>query len=277
MKYRQLAIFYYAKYFIPAENKLSIISNIRKFKNLDEILKILIYIFDKDNFDDNKLNKLVDIILNYQHDYFNLLVKLELANKKHIDSYHNIKNHPIIDKLTGLGALLHKIDKTKFNIFKNIDTSKKASNISSRKLTNSLKSNFKAYYEAYKEYEKIIDSISMEKKINHLHSANSFIAEFHQFFTHFSYAQLAQIKLIKDESNNFNYFIQTNYDRGIKHLQRATLDIYKVIIVILIKNKKLSSNDYLYLIEVRQFEINNISLSFNKKLKKYKSFLKILS
>lgn len=271
-KHQENAFLCYAKYFIPTENKLAIISNNRKFKSLEDILKILIYILDSKNFNGERIRDLFLLVFDYQKEYYNLLVKLGAVNDKQSEQYNTLlTSNTIQDKSKKLSSLLNKIDRTEFNIFENIKTNNE---FVSTDMSDKLVNNFKTYYKAYKKYEKTINDIKSEKKDSNLHSANPFIAEFHQFFTHFSYAKIAIMKQDKDKHDNFNYFVETNYDRGIKHLQRATLDIYKVIIVILIKNNKLTSANKLELIKTRQFEINNISLSFNKKINRYTSFLK---
>lgn len=269
-KYQSNALFCYAKYFIPIENKLAIIRNDRKFKRLEDILKILIYILDSKKFDGEKSRDLFSLVFDYQKDYYNLLIELGAVSDKQSKQYNILlTSNTIQDKSKKLSLLLSNIDRTNFNIFENISINNEVVSINTSELENT----FTIYYKAYKQYEKIISKIKLEKKEITLHSANPFIAEFHQFFTHFSYAKIAIIKQTKDKHNNFDYFVQTNYDRGVKHLQRATLDIYKVIIVILIKNNKLSSTNKLKLIQARQFEINNISLSFDEKIKRYKLFL----
>ena len=282
----------YAKLFLPTENKYSLLFQKRLFAKLEEILKALIYLFDEE-FNKEKQNDFYCHIADYQKLYFDKLVssvyKYEDAKKgrtpqdknlvsilnKYISQKDTIFRNGIdLDRLDVFHKLLLKMDKTAPNLknsFSKLSSNGKEE--SEDKQIETIEENFKNFYEAYKLYEKTVNYILETKNNdeNNLHSANPFINEFHQFLSHYSYYFLAKI----NQSNNeeFKHYIYQNLRKAIGHLERSILDIYKVIVVIFDKNGLLTKNEYLRLIEIRQSEIEQISLPIEDRLKDYKKFV----
>lgn len=282
----------YAKLFLPTENKYSLLFKKRLFAKLEEMLKVLIYIFDEE-FNKEKQNDFYCHVADYQKLYFDKLVssvyKYEDAKKsrtsqdkvlvstlnKYISQKYTIFRSGIdLDRLDTFHKLLLKMDKTAPNLknsFSKLTSNGKEE--SEDRQIETIEESFKNFYEAYKLYEKTVNYILETKNNNenNLHSANPFINEFHQFLSHYSYYFLAKIS--QSDNEEFKHYIYQNLRKAIGHLERSILDIYKVIVVIFDKNKLLTKDEYLQLIKIRQSEIEQITLPIKERLNDYKNFV----
>jgi hypothetical protein len=257
----------YASVFIEIEAKYAMLSNGRDFKTLLEIIQnSLIYIFDI-NYSKKEYYYLLDYTLNYQTKYLNLLEEKKFISQDNKNDFNeSILKDNIRNKIKAFKNLLQDIDKTKTNLKKSFISNTEDA---LHKDDTILENIFKHYYNAFKLYEKVI--INLEQG-SHLHSANSFMNEFHQFFSHYSRSEYAYA-ISQQEGHNkklYNKYINDNFQRGIRHLERAVLDIYKIIIIILQKNNKINKSQYYKLFQARQFEIDNISNSLENRIEEYK-------
>lgn len=264
---QKLACVYYCKIFIPIESKLAILTNERKYKRLENILKELIYILDDNQFNSEKLSVLLSYIYDYQQEYYKKLCELKEPSSEQKEKYTSLCRESLETRIKIFFDLLVELDKTNSDLITNIESNKPQNAIDLSFNNEYLKTVFESYYNAYKIYESFIEKFEKDET-NVLHSANSFINEFHQFFSHYSYAMF----IIGYEKDEYNYFVNNNHDRAIKHLERATLDIYKVIVLLLVRNNKLK--DKYKLLEVRQHELDNISNNIHSKVDEYQSLIK---
>lgn len=285
------AIHAYATIFVPVENKYSILKQTRIYSasgagkgfGLVEVLDIFSNIFSKD-FNENKLNLFFEIISNYQREYYKIVIKIyeEIPKSEDRDNFlKNIKTEhkKIIDQGTNLKniklfyALLCKIDKTETNITKNIE---QYSQMVESFNTDKLGTAFKNFFNIYSEYRELVN----DKKFAKYHTDDVVINEFIQYLTHFSYSIYSQsirneTENEKIKENTINYYNE-NLRKSLSHLQRATLDVYKIIINIYLINERLSAKNKMALLNARQNEIDSISCHTSNATEKYWNIIKSL-
>ena len=302
-EYQNSILKIYASLFVPTEAKLSLVFQKRKFAILQKMLEeTLIYLFDVEQLDEKKEELFLNRVYNFQLEYHKVLMikfkyaKLQKKNNltegeksllKKLNS--NYKKHNQIVHISGINygqldamhSILSELDETTPNLvnnFKNFQSNKKFSNEEIEKKLNKYQSGlgkiFLEYYNAYENYQKIVKIYKEEnnetKNSKGLHSSHTFVNEFFQFLTHYSYAYVAFNKQKKDE---YITYIIENQRKSIGHLERAVLDIYKIISVILDKNNKIDTDSYLNLLNIRQGEIDNISNNIHDKINLYKNFI----
>lgn len=269
---QKLAITYYANVFVPIESKLSFLNNSRKYGKLEDSIKnCFIFIFNDDLFSDENLDFFLNMIFDYQIEYYQQLKLLTNVSKENEKEFQDIqRNFPLNEKIIELKKLLDLIDGTECSFVKNISIEEENTNTIENQ-EELLEDIFEKYSVGFEKYAEIINKYSVlgdqERNKLKLHTSDTFINEFHQFLTHYSYAQFAWAKQEDDKHTNFTNFINKNVDRAIKHLERAVLDIYKIISVILMRNEKdFKKQKFKIITNARNFEICNISNSLEDKI-----------
>jgi hypothetical protein len=265
------AIIAYSRYFIQTENKLSLISSERKYKKLATILEIFSNIAHNTNFTNRELEFFYDAIIDYQKEYIN---KLKLFGFKIDDSRYNKIIHVdnLGERIKSLDSFISSIDGSKFDILNNMEDSRLVRCNTDNNLFANL---YIEYFKAYMCYTNIVKDFEYNrvgKESYILHTGNAFINEFHQCMTHYSYTFYAN-KYGNKYNKKYNSYINDNFNRAIRHLERAILDIYKVSISMLIKNSIPITSEYKNIIKVRTFEINRLGVPIHNKIDEYKKLL----
>ena len=110
-------------------------------------------------------------------------------------------------------------------------------------------------------------------------SADPYIIAFNHFLTHVSFAyEVYRLLDTLDEKQRelAENYINANLHRGLRHLERSILDIYKIILVHFVCNSdffEIKQIDYEEILKIRQYEINKLSNSFEEKISMYHSFV----
>jgi hypothetical protein len=250
------------------------------------MLKSLIYLFDDtpdNNFDDKKLNELIFYIREEFQEYYNFLDSKGLVTKAHNDKHLEIHLPNNTELISDFFNLLNEIDGTNSSMLDCIVPEEGACKVLSGddwkeldKILDKTQVVFKELYDTFLLYGLYV--VKFEKL--ELHTDHSFTNEFFQFLTHYSYATIA-FEMSAIDQQKYDDYIETNYMRGLRHLERAVLDAYKVLVTIVLKNvgkcislpSKLSREQYAVIIEARQYEVDSISNNIDVKIKKYKKFL----
>lgn len=278
-RFQKLAIAYYANIFVPIESKLSFLNNSRKYSKLEKLItECLIYIFDDKSFMEDRLDFLFNNIYDYQLEYYEKLSELTAISSKQKTREQEIKRTLTLEnRIIEFKSILDEIDNTKCSFTTAIQkvTDDSYDIQGQEKLLETIfdkySIGFNKYAETVEKYKVVGDD---ERNKLNLHTSDTFINEFHQFFTHYSYAHFAWAKQEDDKHTSFTNFINKNVDRSIKHLERAVLDIYKIISVILMRNEKdFKKNQFVKITNARNFEICNISNSLEDKIE---HFIKIV-
>jgi hypothetical protein len=236
---------------------------------------IFVYIFDKNKFNGDKLNSFLGILFDLQKIYFDELNKKYQLNDEYKSEYNEIMSKPLNDKIWLLKDLLLKIDATSIDI-KYIEekVDKTEEEIDNTKVLKDLSIIYKKFIRAYAIFVKLYKYIDKHNndKDNYLQSSYPIIIEFHKFLSHFSYGYYMFIN-----TKEYTSYIDKNYQRGVVHLEVATLDIYKIINMEIVKKEKIlfKDNEDLFIpylkqsLQTRANEINNLSINREAKLDTY--------
>ncbi|MDR2870607.1 MAG: hypothetical protein LBV04_09170 [Deferribacteraceae bacterium] len=250
---------YYFRYFISTEGKYSIIAGTRDYQQCFDMMQCLLKTFDNEYISKISTNGDVDtveknfygIIADIQLEYIKKLSIIEPANKANIKKQlAEILAQSAVDRISRLHSLIIKLDQTPQDSKEILPITNFFSKLHL----------FLALIDFYLEFYK-----SKEPK-KHVATFDSFTMEFHMALTHFVYAHQCFLE-------NPSYYINMNIDRAIKHLDRASFDIIKIVISsILLTNpvKELFKE----LLKIRQNELNDLSGDIALRLNSYLNWLK---
>jgi hypothetical protein len=270
----------FVNFFHPSETKFTLLNHRRKSDYIECLFTILIStIFNNKNLNASNY-ELMQLARQVQDDYLNLLLteiqkghkKEKIANKINNIASKIRQHRPGITTLEKMEELIRGVDTSKSVDFKKLCHSQKTVNktklqTNKQKIIETLQNFVDAYYK-YSQLKKRFENQGS------LHSPRPFMIEFLCFFTHYSFALLVHTECATLRYQTFPEYIVDNLDRAEKHLHRAVLDIYKVIVVVLHSNEELTWKGVKEVICARQEEINTTSGNLDERIAKYKNICK---
>ena len=280
-------LLYHAHFFIPVENKFAMLRQDRIYSNpqrkQSELLGLsacveyfLKAILEQDK---HQFEKFLNMLRDYQLVYFEYLCKMFHCDKQGLTNTKNdILKQSLVQSIKPFHHLLSKLDETTPILVSNIRNytcTNSSHTYKENVLSNDVFKMVSLFNQNYNQYKTLINDFEKlkisEKVTPILHSDNVVINEFMQFLTHLSYSlvaeELLQEKGVKRE--NIENYIFDNTRKANNHLERAILDINKVILFILIKNQLIHEQEIKKILKARQDEIDSISMNIHDRSEKY--------
>lgn len=132
---------------------------------------------------------------------------------------------------------------------------------------------FLCAHQLCKKFFEVVKNVT-EKESYKATSLRPYIIEFNQFLTHLSYAMIVDHHFDITQNQNAKNYYETNIYRGMRHLERAILDIYKISLTTMAVNSEMMLiKEKSQLLKVRSFELIHLSNSFFEKVNKYHNLL----
>ena len=286
----------YAEYYVSAERRNVLLSGIRNYNDLSDMVTLFCNFFEKLLFERSNSNEIPD-------EFYTLIADAQSRYLRELwDKYIFNKTRPSL------------IDVSKFNKEDLENVLSKARSLAAKQRTDFLHSHIKFIdprklvvdfcawkncteinAEALKRHVCIYlhllkSKTRLEKRYNmregrsleiYKHAPDmAHLVEFTKFLTHISFSTLVYFKYKKKklnlEDDITNYFF-VNISGSIKHLERAIMDLIKWHIVVLSMNDNMTGDEIGRLLDARQNEFNHKSSeTMDPKLIGYHAFFRSL-
>ncbi len=259
------------RYYNYHESLLSITKGIRDYDIANNIVKSLLSVY-KINKNNNEIvfnNELEDIQVIRDNSLKVVEDLLIFLNKNDCIKFDTNNKLSLIGKL-----------KTYTNSIENFFDTPKIPDITNYNKKIDFEYNFSLidfHMELYDELLTLCEYIICDEILNvkPVNNKDVYISEFHMFLSHFLFAYVIDRKFVGTEEDSAKMFVCNNLSRSIKHLERGSLDMVKILVATMIVNINDNNKKHLLsdLIKLRQNEYFSISKDVNERIKLYIQWL----